>query len=335
MDNSSTGTYTVQLNLYDLSNGMAKKFSPMFLGKEIEAIWHTGLVIYGKEYFFGGGICEGSIADTPYGTPIRTLEYGRTNKTRKQFFDFLREISPKYEPEKYDLFKNNCNNFTDDCLKFLLGKGLPDHIIGLPDEFLKTPLGKLLEPGLNQMQQKMTQQSTSMFGDEEPIKLDPNSPLKIIDSVEMVHKYLEENSAVIVAFLSLRGPTCVTMTTLLEKYAKDYAESCPELKFTRVVVDYSKEVTKKYGISIIPAFLGFYQGQRVERFTGANETKLAQLVSLLEKKVIENRQKDVKPLISSYSIQEKPLQMSSQSASFLSLSQKSKRSLRRAVLWLS
>lgn len=56
MDNQS---FKVQINLYDLSNGMAKAFSPMFLGKLIEGIWHTGLVIYGSEYYFGGGIVKG------------------------------------------------------------------------------------------------------------------------------------------------------------------------------------------------------------------------------------------------------------------------------------
>lgn len=50
--------YTVSLYLYDISNGMAKSFSPMLIGKVIEGVWHTGLVVYGKEYFYGGGICQ-------------------------------------------------------------------------------------------------------------------------------------------------------------------------------------------------------------------------------------------------------------------------------------
>lgn len=39
--------------------GMARQMSPMLLGKSIEGIYHTGLVIYGIEYYYGGGICEG------------------------------------------------------------------------------------------------------------------------------------------------------------------------------------------------------------------------------------------------------------------------------------
>jgi hypothetical protein len=51
--------FEVTLYLYDISNGMAKSFSPMFLGKTIEGIWHTGLVVYGNEYYYGGGVCVG------------------------------------------------------------------------------------------------------------------------------------------------------------------------------------------------------------------------------------------------------------------------------------
>lgn len=36
---------------------MAKGMSQMFLGKQIEGVWHTSIVVYGTEYFFGGGLC--------------------------------------------------------------------------------------------------------------------------------------------------------------------------------------------------------------------------------------------------------------------------------------
>ena len=49
-------SYTVKLNIYDVSRGMAKQFSPMLLGKTIEAVYHTGIVVYGREYYFLGGI---------------------------------------------------------------------------------------------------------------------------------------------------------------------------------------------------------------------------------------------------------------------------------------
>ena len=69
----------VHLYIYDLTRGMAQMMSAAFLGwclthlfsllvnitfniyrlfytgKQIDGIWHTGVVAYGKEYFFGGG----------------------------------------------------------------------------------------------------------------------------------------------------------------------------------------------------------------------------------------------------------------------------------------
>ena len=50
----------VTLLLYDISNGMARQFSPMMVGKLVEAIYHSSIVVFGIEYFFGGGICTGT-----------------------------------------------------------------------------------------------------------------------------------------------------------------------------------------------------------------------------------------------------------------------------------
>lgn len=54
--NNDVAHYKVQIYLYDLSQGMAATFSPSLLGKKIDGIWHSGVVVYGYEYFYGGGI---------------------------------------------------------------------------------------------------------------------------------------------------------------------------------------------------------------------------------------------------------------------------------------
>jgi hypothetical protein len=51
-----TGGSDVVLHLYDLSMGMARAMSMAFIGKQIDCIPHTGIVVYGHEYFYGGGI---------------------------------------------------------------------------------------------------------------------------------------------------------------------------------------------------------------------------------------------------------------------------------------
>ena len=68
----------VVLALYDITQGMAKQMSMMFIGQQVDAIYHSSLIVYGKEYYFGGGICWDSPEQTPYGKPIEKIEMGAT-----------------------------------------------------------------------------------------------------------------------------------------------------------------------------------------------------------------------------------------------------------------
>ena len=47
---------TVTINFYDLTNGLASRVGPILTGEEVEGLWHTGVVVYGNEYYFGGDI---------------------------------------------------------------------------------------------------------------------------------------------------------------------------------------------------------------------------------------------------------------------------------------
>ena len=66
---------TVRLYVYDLSNGLARQMSLQLTGRQIDGIWrvstvkyfkvecsfksdrHTSVVVFGKEIFYGQGIC--------------------------------------------------------------------------------------------------------------------------------------------------------------------------------------------------------------------------------------------------------------------------------------
>lgn len=63
--------WEVEVWLYDLSQGMAKAFSQAFIGKQIDAIWHSGIVAYGWEYFYGGGIQCCRPGTSQAGRPVR------------------------------------------------------------------------------------------------------------------------------------------------------------------------------------------------------------------------------------------------------------------------
>ena len=65
--------------------------------------------------------------------------------------------------EKYNVFENNCNNFTDECATLLLGNGIPKDIVDLPREFLRTPLGQQFAPMMMSMQNSLQVNSNRMF----------------------------------------------------------------------------------------------------------------------------------------------------------------------------
>jgi desumoylating isopeptidase 1 len=66
----------VQLYVYDLTQGMARQLSPMFLGKQIDGVWHTAIVINGIETFYGYGIQQTRAGQTPFGRPLQVITIG-------------------------------------------------------------------------------------------------------------------------------------------------------------------------------------------------------------------------------------------------------------------
>ncbi|KAK7357922.1 hypothetical protein VNO80_17219 [Phaseolus coccineus] len=56
---------------------------------------HTGIVVYGNEYYFGGGIQHCSAGSTPYRIPLKVVELGVTHVPKDVFEMYLQEISPR------------------------------------------------------------------------------------------------------------------------------------------------------------------------------------------------------------------------------------------------
>ena len=79
---AESGATKVQLHVYDLSQGMARAMSAQLLGKQIEGVWHTGIIAFGEEWYFGGGIQRGTPGFTHFGRPLRVLDLGETHLPR-------------------------------------------------------------------------------------------------------------------------------------------------------------------------------------------------------------------------------------------------------------
>lgn len=101
-------------------------------------------MVYGNEYYFGGGIQHAPAGSTPYGTPIRVVELGVTHVPKDVFEMYLQEISPRYTAETYSLLNHNCNNFSNEVAQFLVGATVPDYILELPNEVMGSPMGALI-----------------------------------------------------------------------------------------------------------------------------------------------------------------------------------------------
>ena len=108
--------------MYDLSNGLARVMSQSVVGKQVDIIPHTGVVVdWGGrrlEYFFGGGICV-----TPAGAAVpmeacEVLDLGTTSKSEAELLAFLRTASPRFTAATYDLLTHNCNHFSDEVARF-------------------------------------------------------------------------------------------------------------------------------------------------------------------------------------------------------------------------
>ena len=146
-----TGKYKVIIYQYDLTGGLAKAISKNFIGKQIDGVWHTAVCVYGKEYFYGGGICVGEPKKTPYGYPVKEIDFGYTNKTQDDLTAYIKSINSQFTINTYDVLRHNCNHFTDAALFFLVGEHLPDSILKQHEEILNTPMGQMVRPMLENM----------------------------------------------------------------------------------------------------------------------------------------------------------------------------------------
>ncbi|EQC30775.1 hypothetical protein SDRG_11536 [Saprolegnia diclina VS20] len=194
----------VALHVYDLSRGLARQMSASLLGMHIDGVWHTGVCVYGLEYFYGGGIQAvppAQVAET-YGTPYQVVELGTTQVDQADFTSFLQEIQSRFTAATYNLLSNNCNNFSNEVANFLVGSNIPQHILDLPQQVLSTPMGAMFRPMFEDMQGRMA------------------------ESIQSHH-----NPSPIAAPVSR---TALPPTKTLASYAQTYISCLPELHVERI-----------------------------------------------------------------------------------------------------
>lgn len=274
----------VELYVYDLSQGMARQFSLRFLGTYIDAIYHTSIVLGGREYYYGQGIQFSVPGGTHHGNPMEKIHLGVTSLTDEIFLEYLDSLKSIYSPEAYDLFQHNCNNFTNDVAQFLCGCGIPEHIVSLPQTVLQTPFGQMLRPQLEQAMRPITTAPTPHAAYTQTSRDAGQHPgaSKVItaNSLVTLEKALSsaEASCAVVFFTST---TCGPCRTIYPRYEELAASAGNRAKFIKCDINAAPDAALRYEINSVPTFVTFLKGEKVEEWVGPSEVDLKQRVDTL------------------------------------------------------
>eukprot|EP00440_Ansanella_granifera_P035971 gb/GFBE01039018.1/.p1 GENE.gb/GFBE01039018.1/~~gb/GFBE01039018.1/.p1 ORF type:complete len:714 (+),score=84.41 gb/GFBE01039018.1/:1-2142(+) len=138
----------VSLALYDLSDGLARRITPYIFGQQLDGLWHTSVVAFGIEYFFGGDICRAVPGQTKFGKPTKLMPLGITLRTPTELESFLgRGLKADFSRDTYDVLHKNCNHFSDRVSLYLTGRRIPEEVLRMPECAANAPA--MLRPLLN------------------------------------------------------------------------------------------------------------------------------------------------------------------------------------------
>jgi len=115
----------VHLNIYDLTpmNGYV-----YWVGL---GIYHSAIEAHGAEYAFGAhdyatsGVFEVEPKHCPGFTFRRSVLLGTTELNALEFRSFIEQCADEYHGDTYHLIAKNCNHFSDDVSRRLMGRSIP------------------------------------------------------------------------------------------------------------------------------------------------------------------------------------------------------------------
>ncbi|KAJ1959935.1 hypothetical protein GGI12_004078 [Dipsacomyces acuminosporus] len=294
----------VQLYLYDLSQGMAKQLSVAMTGRYFEAIWHSSIVVYGTEYFYGQGIMAAVAGRTMHGSPLEVVDLGPTYLPKDVVHDYVNGMRQEFTPEKYHLLKFNCNTFSAELAKALTGSSIPDKVANLPDDFIDTPFGKqflpMIESFYGQSARSIpatdsnaatataaaataplpppSQQATS--------KLD-YTKVQSVASLDDLQTKMKTHRAVVLYFTSFTCPPCRVIAPIYEEMVKDKnaellaAGSDKHILGIKIDCSMQHNIAAPFNVRGTPTFMFYLDGQLLSQFSGANSAQLKSEVEFL------------------------------------------------------
>ncbi|KAF8158518.1 thioredoxin family protein [Crassisporium funariophilum] len=301
---------SVKLYVYDLSNGMARQLSQQLTGRQIDGIWHTSVVVFGKEVFYGQGINTTPPGRSHHGAPLQILDMGETAIDEDTFNDYLQEMREHYTQDKYHLLDFNCNSFTDDCVGFLTGGTIPGFIKDLPTDFLATPFGAALRPTIDAMYQRpaagVPRQPTAAVNASPNPQLASSilqavaaqaqtngsaatnsltSPMHVITNPATFNNFLKTHRAVVAFFTSNTCPPCRMIEPVFERLSEEKGthQDRDGAGFAKIDIDVGmgRNLASEWSIRATPTFIFFLDGKKLDEIKGADANELRSQIDLL------------------------------------------------------
>ncbi|KAJ0108398.1 pul domain-containing protein [Diaporthe amygdali] len=279
----------VHLLVYDLSQGLARQMSMGLLGFQLDAIYHTSIELDGLEYVYDGNVVAITPGSSHLGRPLQRLHLGKTELPMEVIHPYLDSLREIYTVQAYDLWKHNCNNFSNDFATFLLGKGIPDHILHMPDAVLQSPMGRMLMPALNQQVEAGRQSREGIWGIQngqatsgpaQPKIQHQQATVRTAASSQEFDSLLAsaQKSCAVVFFTSA---TCAPCKMLYPLYDELAAEVGDKAVLVKVDISQAFDVGSRYSVRATPTFITFLHGKEENRWSGADQSALRGNVQLL------------------------------------------------------
>ena len=177
--------------------------------------------------------------------------------------------------------RHNCNNFTDTLANFLLGTGIPHHIINMPQAVMETPMGRMLLPQLMQGV-NATRQNGSILGLQQGAPNTASHTVRNATNSADVSRLLEEarSKCAVIFFTSATCPPCKTMYPLYDQLAEELGDKAILIK-----VDISQpqlqSTASQFAVRATPSFKTFLNGEQQDTWSGADPAKLRGNLQLL------------------------------------------------------
>ncbi|KAI0438059.1 DUF862-domain-containing protein [Xylaria telfairii] len=276
----------VHLLVYDLSGGLARQLSMGMLGFQLDAVYHTSIELEGIEYVYDAGINEIRPGSSHLGRPLERIHLGKTELPLEVIVEYLDSLREIYTPQAYDLFRHNCNNFSNDFSTFMLGKGIPDHIANMPQAVLDSPFGRMLQPQLARIVEQRKAQQGGLLGIQNGQQQSNGAAASSSTSVVEVSNLQALNTTLqsaagksaIIFFTSATCPPCKALYPLYNELA---SENGKDVTFIKVDISRAYDVSQQYAISATPTFVTFVHGKQQESWAGADAARLRGTVKLL------------------------------------------------------